>query len=169
MNIVMTGFMGTGKTTVGRLVAEKRRMKFDDVDNQIEKLEGRSVADIFARSGEPAFRRAEKAAVEELSSRDNFVISAGGGAILDAENRERLSKNGILVCLRAKTGTILERLKDDLTRPLLQGEDREAKIERLMRERQTVYDLCPVQIDTDGKSINQVAEEIIQKVTPLWR
>lgn len=168
MNIVLTGFMGTGKTTVGRRVADKRGMLYRDIDEHIVELERRSVADIFATLGEAAYRRIEKSAVEELTQRDNYVISAGGGAILDADNRAMLSKNGVLVCLRAKTGTILERLKDDLTRPLLKGEDRETKIERLMKERQAVYDLCPVQVDTDGKTIMEVADEIITKVAPLW-
>ena len=78
------------------------------------------------------------------------------------------SRTALLVCLTARTGTLLERLKDDLTRPLLEGENLEQKMDRLMKERQAIYDLCPVQIDTDGKTIPQVAEEIIQKIAPKW-
>lgn len=79
-----------------------------------------------------------------------------------------LQANGILVCLTAKIGTLLERLKDDLTRPLLAGESLESKITRLMKERQDIYNLCPIQIDIDGKTIAQVAREIIEKVRPQW-
>ena len=88
---------------------------------------------------------------------------------MNPKNREALEKNGILVCLTARMGTLLERLKDDPTRPLLAGEDLEHKVERLMKERQDIYSLCPVQIDTDGKTMTQVAQEIITKVSPQWQ
>lgn len=168
MNIVLTGFMGTGKTTVGRRVAEILKLKFVDLDSHIEQLEGHPVSEIFAKSGEAAFRKIEAAGVEELSRRDEQVISVGGGAILNPINRENLQRHGLLVCLRAKTGTVLERLKDDLTRPLLVGEDREEKVDQLLKERQAIYDLCPIQIVTDSKTISQVAEEIIQATRPPW-
>jgi shikimate kinase len=88
---------------------------------------------------------------------------------MNPKNRESLGKSGILVCLTARMGTLLERLKDDPTRPLLSGEDLEHKVERLMKERQDIYSLCPVQIDTDGKTMAQVAQEIITKVSPQWK
>jgi shikimate kinase len=169
MNIVLTGFMGTGKTTVGRRVADKLKLKFIDVDTHIEELEKLPIAEVFKRYKEPAFRKMESAAIDELSDKDGLVISAGGGAIMNAANRENLKRKGILVCLTAKTGTILERLKDDLARPLLAGENREETIDKLMKERQAVYDSCPVQVETDGKTIEQVAEEIIQKVSAKWQ
>ena len=168
MNIVLTGFMGTGKTAVGRHLATELKAKFVDVDMLIAEKAGRSIKEIFDGQGEAAFRRQESAVIQEVAAQDNVVIATGGGALIDAANRETLSKRGILVCLKARTGTLLERLKDDLTRPLLQGEDLEKRMERLMAERQAVYNLCPVQVDTDGKTIAAVAEEIIRKVSPQW-
>jgi len=168
MNIVLTGFMGTGKTAVGRHLAAELHTKFVDVDMLIAEKAGRSIKDIFTGDGEAAFRKQESALIQELSGQDKTVIATGGGALLDSANRDKLSKNGVLVCLTARTGTLLERLKDDLTRPLLQGESLEARVERLMSERQAIYSLCPVQVATDNKTIAQVAEEIIQKVLPQW-
>ncbi len=169
MNIVLTGFMGTGKTAVGRHLAAELHAKFADVDMTIARKAGRSIQEIFAGEGETAFRQREADVIQELSSQDKTIIATGGGALMSAANRENLSRNGILVCLTARASTLLERLKDDVTRPLLAGENLEQKIERLMKERQAVYDLCPVQVDTDGKLIAQVSEEIIRKVSAKWQ
>jgi shikimate kinase len=169
MNIVLTGFMGTGKTAVGRHLADKLHVPLVDADAAIVKHAGKSIKDIFAEGGESGFRRIESDVIAELSAKDRTVIATGGGALLNATNRECLERNGILVCLTARVGTLLERLKDDLTRPLLEGENLEQKLDRLMKERQAVYALCPVQVETDGKTIVQVAEEIIKKVSPKWQ
>jgi shikimate kinase len=168
MNIVLTGFMGTGKTAVGRHLAAELHADFVDVDMTIAQKAGRPIKDIFTSDGEAAFRKEESAVIQEVAAQDKTVIATGGGALMNAANRENLAKNGILVCLTARMGTLLERLKEDMTRPLLAGENLEQRVERLMAERQAVYDLCPVQVDTDGKSIAQVAEEIIRKVSPQW-
>ncbi len=168
MNIVLTGFMGTGKTAVGRHLAAELHANFVDVDRTITEKAGRSIKDIFSHEGEAAFRKHETDVIQELSVQDKTVIATGGGALMDPANRDNLSRRGILVCLTARMGTLLERLQDDPTRPLLAGENLEQKIERLMNERQAVYDLCPVQVDTDGKTIAQVVEEIIRKVSPKW-
>ena len=127
-----------------------------DVDQAIMKKAGKTIQDIFTDGGEAAFRALESSVIAELSAQDKTVIATGGGALMDAGNRERLQKNGILICITARMGTLLERLKDDLTRPLLAGENLEQKVERLMKERQDIYKLCPVQIETDGKTIAQV-------------
>src|SRR5688572_32419312 len=112
MNIVLTGFMGTGKTLVGRRLAEELGLGFVDIDEAIEKRVGRSVRVIFETQGETAFRALEAEVIGELASRDRTVIATGGGALLNPQNRRNLEKNGILVCLRARTATVLERLKD---------------------------------------------------------
>jgi len=135
MNIVLTGFMGTGKSVVGRHVAQELRTPFVDVDLAITKKAGASIKDIFATKGESAFRAFESDVIAELASQDKTVIATGGGALLDPKNLENLQQNGILVCLTARVGTLLERLKEDLTRPLLAGENVEQKVERLMKER----------------------------------
>jgi shikimate kinase len=169
MNIVLTGFMGTGKTAVGRHLADELHIPFIDVDSSIAKKAGKSIQEIFTSEGEATFRALETAALAEVAAQDKTVIATGGGALLFPKNREILQKSGILVCLTAKMGTLLERLKDDLTRPLLSGEKLEDKISRLMKERQDVYDLCPFKVETDGKTIAQVAKEIIEKVKPQWQ
>jgi shikimate kinase len=169
MNIVLTGFMGTGKTAVGRHLANELHVPFIDVDMAIAKRAGKSIQQIFSAQGEAAFREIETAILTEVSGQDKTVIATGGGALISPKNREILQKKGILVCLTAKMGTLLERLKDDPTRPLLSGENLENKISRLMKERQDIYSLCRIQIDTDGKTIAQTAREIIEKVTPQWQ
>lgn len=161
--------MGTGKTAVGRRLAEQLHAPFVDVDALVVKRAGRPIHEIFAGGGEPDFRKLESDVIAEVAAQDRTVIATGGGALLDAKNREQLQLRGLLVCLTAKAGTLLERLKDDLTRPLLAGEKLPQKIERLMSERQAVYDLCPLQIVTDGKTIAQVAEEILQKISSQWK
>ena len=169
MNIVLTGFMGTGKTAVGRHLAAELRALFVDVDLAITNKAGKSIQGIFAAEGETAFRELESAVIAEVAGQDKTVIATGGGALLNAQNRENLQRNGILVCLSAKMGTLLERLKDDPARPLLAGENLEHRIDRLMKERQDIYNLCPIQIATDGKTIAQVAKEIIVKAAPRWQ
>jgi shikimate kinase len=169
MNIVLTGFMGTGKSTVGRRVAEILEIPFHDVDTTIKRQTGRSIAELFQTKGETAFRALESATIQELSMQDRAVIATGGGSLLNPQNREFLRRTGILVCLTARTGTLLERLKDDLTRPLLAGENMQQRIDRLMQERESVYALCPIQVATDGKTIEQVAQEVIEKIKPEWK
>lgn len=168
MNIVLTGFMGTGKSAVGRRLAEVLHAEFVDIDTLIAKRAGRSVQAIFAEQGEEAFRKLESEVIAEAANNDKTVIATGGGALLNLKNREILQSRGTLVCLTARVGTLLDRLKDDMTRPLLAGENLPQKVERLMKERQAVYDLCPVQIVTDGKTIAQVSDEIAQKLKAQW-
>jgi len=168
MNIVLTGFMGTGKTAVGRRLAEDFHIPFFEVDAVIAQQAGRSVPEIFASQGEAAFRTLESRVIEDISRQERSVIATGGGALIDPKNRENLERNGLLVCLTAKMGTLLERLKDDVTRPLLAGEALPQRVERLMKERQAIYDLCRIQVATDGKTIAQVAEDIAQAIRPQW-
>jgi shikimate kinase len=168
MNIILTGFMGTGKTVVGRRIAEALRTSFVDSDHLVEKKVGHSIRTIFETLGEAKFRQMESGVLKELAQLDKTVIAVGGGALLRPENRETLQKNGIFVCLSARTNTLLDRLKDDVTRPLLAGENPEARIERLMNERQSIYALCEIQIDTNDQTIDQVADAIIQAVKPRW-
>jgi shikimate kinase len=169
MNVVLTGFMGTGKSAVGRRVAERLRAPFHDIDAAIAKKVGQSISAFFAEKGEAAFRAEETQVIETLSALDGCVISTGGGALLVPRNRQLLQRNGLLVCLSAKVGTLLERLKEDVSRPLLSGENRMQRIEDLMKQRESLYAECPVQIVTDGKTIEQVAEEIFQRVAADWK
>lgn len=168
MNIVLTGFMGTGKTTVGRRLAEDLKVPFVDVDRQIEKETGRSVRAIFESEGEAHFRELERKMILKLSEKDRHVIATGGGALLHPENRDALKRNGCLVCLTAKSGTLLERLKDDMSRPLLSSDDPAGDIERLMKARGSVYALADIQIQTDGKTIAEAAAAIREALRGKW-
>lgn len=160
-NIVLTGFMGTGKTAVGRLLAERLRRPLVDVDSEIEREQGRSVAEIFAQQGEAAFRDLEAAAIRRLSAGEGGIISTGGGAVLRQENRENLRKKGVIVCLTASPRTILERTGAEAgTRPLLRVENPLEKIEELLTARQPSYETADLVIETDGKTPEAVAEEI---------
>lgn len=169
MNIVLTGFMGTGKSTVGRRVAEALKVPFFDVDDTITRQAGRSIAELFRIKGEAAFRALESATIQELAMQEKAVIATGGGSLMNPKNREFLERNGILVCLTARPGTLLERLKDDLTRPLLDGENMAQRVDRLMQERQAVYAMCPIQVPTDDRTIEQVAQDVVLKINPRWQ
>ena len=169
MNVVLTGFMGTGKSTVGRRVADLLKVPFLDVDVTIQRQTGKTIPELFKTKGEAAFRALESATIQELSMQEKAVIATGGGALMNAENRQFLEKRGILVCLSAKSGTLLERLKHDHTRPLLAGENMQERIDRLMQEREAVYAMCPIQVATDDKTIEQVAQEVIEKISSRWK
>jgi shikimate dehydrogenase len=138
-NLTLCGFMGSGKTTCGRLLAQKLNRRFVDLDEYIEKQEGMSVSEIFAKKGEPAFRQMESNAVEQLSRSGGLVIAAGGGTLLKPENAAALRANGIVVLLDASLETVRERLKDDTTRPLLHQPNSTDAIDFLYRERIASY------------------------------
>jgi shikimate kinase len=160
MNIVLVGFMGTGKTAVGKDLAKKVGMKYISTDEVIEDKERRSINDIFKRSGEPYFRRVEKEVVKKVSELNNFVIDCGGGVVLDEENIQTLKENGKLICLTATSDIILERTKRYYHRPLLDVDDPKAKVEELLKTRAPFYAKADFSVDTSNLSIEQVAEEI---------
>jgi len=134
-NIVLVGFMGTGKTCVGKLLAGKLGMSFVDMDDVIEKQEGKSISLIFAEDGEPYFRKLERKLVRELSCKKDLVIGAGGGVVLNRYNIEEFSCTGRVVCLTAEPETILERVTKDTHRPLLAEGNKLEKIKTLLERR----------------------------------
>ena len=139
-NIVLSGFMGCGKTTVGRKLAAALDMKFIDMDLYIEKKTGKKVSEIFAEYGEAHFRALETETVLELSDARNYVIATGGGTLMRSENVEAFHKSGgEIYYLEVPLRALQERLKNDKRRPLLQTEDRNAVIERLLNERGPKY------------------------------
>ncbi|MCQ9208505.1 MAG: shikimate kinase [Omnitrophica bacterium] len=160
MNVVLVGFMGTGKTTVGKLLAQKLKMKYISTDEVIEDKERRSINDIFKKNGEQYFRKAEKEVVKKVSQLNKFVIDAGGGAVLDEENVQNLKQNGKIICLSASPEVILERTKRYRHRPLLNVENPKAKIEQLLEARAPFYARADCTFDTTNLSIEQVVEEI---------
>ena len=163
-NIVLTGFMGTGKTTVGRLLAAALDRPFVDTDALIVEQAGRAIRDIFHEDGPDAFRAMETAVSHQLSQQKNLIISTGGRLMLDRENADALTQNGIVFCLNASAATIYGRvMADGGKRPLLNGPDPLAKIQFLLDERKDGYGRFP-QIDGNDKEPTAVMAEIIAKL-----
>jgi len=159
-SIVLTGFMGTGKTAVGRCVSERLGREFVDVDAVIEAREGKSVRAIFTTRGEEYFRAVESALCKELGGREGLVIATGGGALVNSIGRAQFA-NASVVCLDATVDAVLMRLKDAQDRPLLAGDNLRDRVEALMAARRTAYAQIPIHVDTTGKTIEQVADQII--------
>ncbi|MBF0564630.1 MAG: 3-dehydroquinate synthase [Nitrospirae bacterium] len=163
-NIVLTGFMGTGKTTVGKLLADSLGMALVDIDGEIEKDAGMTINDIFSKYGESGFREMETGLAKKFSSSRGMVISTGGGIVLRDENMAYLGNNGIIVCLMATPETILARLEGKGDRPLLKVPDPMAKIKELLEFRRTFYEKADLLVDTDGREPREVAKEIMQAI-----
>ncbi|MCR5155780.1 MAG: shikimate dehydrogenase [Butyrivibrio sp.] len=163
-NIILEGFMGSGKTTVSQLLSQKLDLDLMDTDEAIETTEGRSISSIFEEDGEEAFRKMETELVETIV-RDHWrdmVISLGGGLPLREENRSLLKEAGKVIYLKASPETVYERVKGDTTRPLLQCDDPLSKIKELQAARSDLYDAAAdMVIDTDGKSPEEITEEIL--------
>jgi 3-dehydroquinate synthase len=164
-NLILTGFMGTGKTCVGEELARRLGGEFVDMDRVIEAHEGMIVADIFARRGEAYFRRLEAGLCRKLAARSGLVIATGGGSLLPDENREILKASGPVVCLTASSDEILRRLQAAGDRPLLEAGDREARVATLLAERHESYGRIPLQVDTTGLTIDQAADRVLALVS----
>lgn len=164
-NIILVGFMGTGKTTTGRIVAAQLGWRFADTDHVIERRAGKSVRALFETEGEAVFRKLEADLCAELASWQRTVLATGGGILLDSDNRARLKAAGLVVCLTASVEQIASRLEADKDRPLLKGEDRVQRLSDLLDTRREVYDGVPHRIETDGLTPHAVSEKVIA----LWR
>ncbi len=160
-NIVLCGFMGTGKSAIGRLIASRLGMRFVDMDDLIVQREHRPISDIFRDSGEPYFRKLERNLVRELAGQSCLVISTGGGVVLNPDNISDFTKTGMVVCLTAEPEAIFERIKNDSTRPLLAVADPLARIRELLAIRKPYYDAIAIRVDTTFQSPQQAAEHII--------
>jgi shikimate kinase len=165
MNIVITGFMCTGKTSVGKLLAEKLGYQFVDTDDLIEQRVGMKISDIFAVYGEPYFRDVETEVVKEVAKKDKFVISTGGGVVLRKVNMDELRKNGIIINLTAKPETIYNRLKNQPgVRPLLNKPDPMNEIIKLLLQREEYYKNCDLRIETDNFTVEQIVQQILDYI-----
>lgn len=160
MSVILTGFMGTGKTTIGRQLAQRLGKGFVDTDQQIEQLEGRSVVDIFAAAGEGYFRELERRVVAEAVKMD-AVVATGGGAIVDAANFEHMRAAGPIICLTASVEVILQRTARHQNRPLLDAKERRQRVEELLRERSAAYARADVAIDTSTRSVDNILDDIV--------
>lgn len=159
-NIALIGFMGTGKTSVGRLLAESLGFEFLDTDELIQSRTGRTIADIFAKEGEPAFRKLERQIVQELSDRKKTVISTGGGLPTNPENLAALKSFALVICLWAGPEKIWERVRHQSHRPLLHDTDPQKKINDLLALRSPFYRQADVLVNTDQRSAREVAMQI---------
>ena len=160
-NIIITGFMGTGKSVVAKELARKLKMIFIDMDQIIEERQGTSIADIFTRYGEKYFRAQENKLIKELSQKENMVIATGGGTLLSSDNARILSQRGQIICLYADSQTIYNRVVRKNNRPLLKGKNVLSEINRLLEERKKIYDNIKWKIDTTNLNIQEVTDKII--------
>jgi shikimate kinase len=161
-NIILTGFMATGKTVVAKQLAERLGYKFVDTDLQIERYAKKSIADIFAQDGEAEFRRLEKLLLHWLIHYDRAVISSGGGMIATPHNLKELRKMGKIICLTATPEIIFERIKNETHRPLLQTPNPAESIKKLLAKRETCYAKADYTIDTTTLTTEQVVDRIIK-------
>ena len=161
-NVILTGFMGTGKTSLGKLLATKLGRPFIDIDKKIEQEQKLSIPKIFEQFGEAHFRELEKIAVKELSERRSLVIATGGGTIKDEENLRLLKSSGVLICLTTEPEEIFNRTARRGERPVLDGggNERLETIKKLLAERKKFYDCADYQVDTTEWSPIQIIDDI---------
>lgn len=160
----MTGFMGTGKTETGKIVAKKLNMSFFDTDALIEQETDLSINDIFKRYGETCFRQIETEVVKKISKKESVVIACGGGVGLNPENIKVLRQKGIIINLYASAEVVYERLKNNADRPLLKCENSLMEIKKLLDVRKGIYADCDFIFNTNGLSANEVADCILNKL-----
>ena len=164
-NIVLVGFMGTGKTSIGRRISSQLRMRYVDTDEIVERDSRRRISDIFAEDGESAFRELESEAVRKVSKLHNHVISTGGGVVLKEANMTELKRNGVVFCLTATPEEIYRRVGHQTHRPLLQTPDPLVKIQSMLAERRPYYAEADHTISTTGRSFG----EIIMHIKRMFR
>jgi shikimate kinase len=161
-NIFLTGFMGCGKTSVGRLLSEMLGCQFIDLDEAIVREAGTSVREIFASQGEPAFRLLESQVLQRVAAGAAAVVSTGGGAVIAAANRSVMRGSGCIVNLTASVEAIASRLGGDSERPLLQGDASVERIQSMLKLREEYYADADLRIDTSAKTVQAVADEILE-------
>jgi len=159
-NIYLVGFMGTGKSAVGRELAERLKWHFVDLDKLIELREKRRISDIFAREGEAYFRRLEKGVLKETAGQNKFVVACGGGIVIDEDNIKIMKETGEIICLTASVDVILQRTAQYTHRPLLNVPDPKQRIKELLDLRAPFYARADYSIDTSRLSVKEVVEQI---------
>ena len=165
MSIYLIGPMGAGKTTMGRQLAKKLHLDFFDSDRVIEERTGATIPLIFELEGEAGFRLREQAVIDDLTQKQNLVLATGGGAVLREENRQHLKSRGIVIYLHSDITHLMERIRHDKNRPLLQTADPEAKLRALMQEREPLYrDTAHITINTGDVSIRAAIQAILGRL-----
>jgi shikimate kinase len=160
-NLALIGFMGTGKTTIGHCLAVQLHFQFLDTDYLIETAAGKSISEIFAQSGEAAFRELETKVVQELAARSLTVMATGGGLACQGDNLERLKEHAFVVCLWASPETIFERVRNHTHRPLLLDPDPLGRIRALLAAREPYYRQADLLISTDGRPTREITQHIL--------
>jgi shikimate kinase len=158
--IFLTGFMGAGKTSVGRQLAERLGVSVVDTDEMIEQKVGKSINEIFAEEGEAVFRKYERELLQTLPL-ENIVITTGGGMVIQKENRDWMKQHGIVIYLHCEPEEILRRLASDETRPLLKQRNKQEQIKRLLTERLPYYQEAHFTINTTNKTIPEIVDDIV--------
>ncbi|GGA31549.1 shikimate kinase [Kroppenstedtia guangzhouensis] len=161
-HIILIGFMGTGKSTVGQMLAEQLECPWLDTDTEVERLAGKSIPQLFEEEGEAHFRRWEKRVLQQVLEQTPSVITTGGGIVLDPENVFRIRSRGWVVALDASEEELLRRLTADRSRPLLRGDVRK-RVTDLKKSRRNAYNFADFSLDTTGKSPQETAEKILQQ------
>jgi shikimate kinase len=162
-NIALIGFMGTGKSSVGRMTASQLRFSFIDTDDLIESRAGKTISKIFAEDGEPRFRELEREVVAGLAGRTGTVIATGGGVGANEENLASLKRHALVVCLWASPEKIWERVRHQSHRPLLREADPQARIKALLAAREPFYKQADVLLSTDVRSLKEVAGQVLHQ------
>lgn len=159
-NIVLVGFMGTGKTSIAKRLSAQLRMRYVDTDDVIEKESGRSTTDIFETDGESIFRQLESELVDKVSKLSNQVVSTGGGVVLKEENVAKLKEKGIVFCLTATAEEIYRRVGHQTHRPLLQTPDPMKTIQTMLAERAPYYAKADHTVETTGRTFEEIVADI---------
>jgi shikimate kinase len=159
--LVLIGLMGAGKTRVGKRLATRLRLPFVDADGEIEKDTGKTIAELFATAGEPAFREGERRIMARLLGGPVCVVASGGGAYIDAETRKLIRENGLALWLRADLDTLVERTSRSNRRPLLEGVDRRAKLAELMERRYPIYAEADLAVDSLPGPVEETVDAVI--------
>ena len=169
MNIVLIGYRGSGKSTVGSQLAARLKMRFVDIDDLIEKRQAVSISDIVTSHGWGHFRKLERDTIEEISKEDHLIIAPGGGAVLDTDNVKALGRNGTLIWLKADRRTLLKRLNLDsgtnTRRPTLTGKGTSEELKEVISLREPIYErVSEIQIDTSTLDVETVVEKVLTVV-----
>lgn len=161
-NLVLVGFMGTGKSTIGKRLAERLGWAFIDTDALIEQQQSMTISEMFRVHGEAFFRSVESRTIDEVLAGEGQVLATGGGAVLAEANRSSMLRNGYVVALKASAEVIIKRVAEDQGRPLLQGDLKE-RVNTLMKQRKHAYDFAHLIIDTSALDVDPIVELILEE------
>lgn len=162
-NIVLTGLMGSGKTTIGKLIAQKLDKNFIDTDKLIEEEAQITINEIFSLHGESYFRQLESKIIQKVSLNPDQIISTGGGSVENPDNMMNLNRNGIVFYLKTSAEELFKRIQNETNRPLLKNDDPLGTLKQLLKKREKFYNLAHIIINTDGRQLNEIVNEIQEK------